>query len=71
MPHRLLGLSHPLGRRRDRARRTDLDKLKPSLQTVKRQVDRRGGGMPSFKDSLNAAQIQAVAAYVARTAGTP
>jgi len=48
----------------------NLDELKPSAATVARQVENGGGGMPSFSGRLKPAQIQAVAAYVARVAGT-
>ena len=47
----------------------NLDALKPSEPTVEKQVTNGGGGMPPFKGQLTAAQIKAVAAYVASTAG--
>jgi sulfite dehydrogenase len=47
----------------------NLDSLKPSEQTVEKQVTNGGGGMPPFKGQLTAAQIKAVAAYVATSAG--
>jgi mono/diheme cytochrome c family protein len=47
----------------------NLDALKPSEPTVEKQVTNGGGGMPPFKGQLSAAQIKAVAAYVASTAG--
>jgi cbb3-type cytochrome c oxidase subunit III len=47
----------------------NLDDLKPAKATVKRQVENGGGGMPAFKGTLSPAQIDAVAAYVARVAG--
>lgn len=47
----------------------NLDLLKPPVPVVSAKVISGGGGMPSFKDSLTAAQIQAVARYVARVAG--
>ena len=47
----------------------NLDSLKPSEPTVEKQVTNGGGGMPPFKGQLSAAQIKAVAAYVASTAG--
>jgi mono/diheme cytochrome c family protein len=47
----------------------DLDALKPSEQTIEKQVTNGGGGMPPFKGQLTAAQIKAVAAYVASSAG--
>jgi mono/diheme cytochrome c family protein len=47
----------------------NLDTLKPSKSRVARQVEVGGAAMPSFKGQLTDAQIQAVAAYVARVAG--
>jgi cytochrome c6 len=47
----------------------NLDELKPSEPTVKRQVENGGGAMPAFKDQLSAEQIDAVATYVAKVAG--
>jgi cytochrome c6 len=47
----------------------NLDSLKPSEATVARQVTNGGGQMPAFKDSLTAAEIQAVAKYVSSVAG--
>jgi len=47
----------------------NLDSLKPSEPTVEKQVRNGGGGMPPFKGQLTAAQIKAVAAYVAASAG--
>ena len=47
----------------------NLDALKPSEPTVEKQVTNGGGGMPPFKGQLSAAQIKAVAAYVAASAG--
>jgi mono/diheme cytochrome c family protein len=47
----------------------NLDTLKPSKSRVAHQVEVGGGAMPSFKGQLTDAQIQAVAAYVARVAG--
>jgi len=47
----------------------DLDQLKPSKETVAKQVENGGGGMPPFKGQLSEAQIAAVAAYVANSAG--
>jgi mono/diheme cytochrome c family protein len=46
-----------------------LDDLKPDEATVERQVTDGGSGMPSFKRSLTAAQIKAVARYVSSNAG--
>jgi cytochrome c2 len=45
----------------------DLDDLKPSYAAVVHQVTNGGGGMPRFKGQLSAAQISAVAHYVAST----
>jgi mono/diheme cytochrome c family protein len=47
----------------------DLDQLKPTAAVVTRQVENGGGGMPAFKGTLTAAQIKAVANYVAANAG--
>jgi cytochrome c6 len=47
----------------------NLDQLKPPFDTAKRQVINGGGAMPAFKDTLTAAQIDAVAKYVAEQAG--
>jgi cbb3-type cytochrome c oxidase subunit III len=47
----------------------NLDDLKPPKETVKRQVENGGGAMPAFKGTLSPAEIDAVAAYVARVAG--
>jgi mono/diheme cytochrome c family protein len=47
----------------------DLDQLKPPAAVVTRQVSNGGGGMPAFKGTLTAAQIKAVAEYVASNAG--
>lgn len=46
-----------------------LDDLKLSEQQVATQVENGGGGMPAFGDQLTDVQIQAVAAYVAQSAG--
>jgi mono/diheme cytochrome c family protein len=48
----------------------DLDTLKPSAAQVAKQVTDGGGAMPAFKDQLSSAQIQRVAAYVAKAAGS-
>jgi mono/diheme cytochrome c family protein len=42
----------------------DLDTVKPSYDKVVLQVTNGGGGMPPFKDTLTAEQIDDVAAYV-------
>lgn len=47
----------------------DLDRLRPTATQVARQVRRGGDGMPSFRDRLSASEIDAVAAYVAESAG--
>jgi mono/diheme cytochrome c family protein len=47
----------------------NLDSVHPSAAKVRSQVERGGGVMPSFKDKLTAAQINAVANFVASSAG--
>lgn len=47
----------------------NLDDAKPSNELVTDRVTNGKGAMPSFKDSLDKAQIQAVAEYVSSTAG--
>jgi len=47
----------------------NLDDLKPPLSIVQRQVTNGGAAMPAFKGRLTAAQINAVAKYVASVAG--
>jgi mono/diheme cytochrome c family protein len=47
----------------------NLDQLKASEARVAKQVTNGGAIMPSFKNKLTAAQIKAVAAYVAKVAG--
>lgn len=47
----------------------NLDSLKPPLARIKKQVINGGSIMPAFKSVLNAAQINAVAKYVAEHAG--
>ena len=47
----------------------NLDQLKPPMSIVQRQVINGGGAMPAFKGQLTAAQITAVAKYVASVAG--
>ena len=47
----------------------NLDQAKPSKELVVDRVTNGMGAMPSFKDSLDAEQIQAVAEYVSSTAG--
>jgi mono/diheme cytochrome c family protein len=47
----------------------NLDQTKPSKDLVVDRVTNGQGGMPSFKDQLDAAQIEAVSEYVASVAG--
>jgi cbb3-type cytochrome c oxidase subunit III len=47
----------------------NLDQLKPSLARVLRQVTNGGSVMPAFKGKLTPAQIDAVAKFVATSAG--
>ncbi len=47
----------------------NLDQLQPDAARVKTQVTNGGDGMPAFGDVLTAAQIDAVSAYVAESAG--
>ena len=47
----------------------NLDQAQPDAATVKAYVRGGGGGMPAFGDTLSNAEIDAVAAYVARAAG--
>jgi cbb3-type cytochrome c oxidase subunit III len=47
----------------------NLDQAKPPLNLVVDRVTHGKGGMPSFKDKLTDAQIQAVAKYVSSAAG--
>jgi cbb3-type cytochrome c oxidase subunit III len=47
----------------------NLDQLKPAEARVKRQVENGGSVMPAFKGTLTAAQIAAVAKFVASSAG--
>lgn len=47
----------------------NLDRLKPSFEVVKLQVEKGGGAMPSFQDKLTAQQIDDVAKYVSDIAG--
>lgn len=47
----------------------NLDQAKPSKELVVDRVTNGKGAMPSFKDSLDQAQIQAVADYVSSAAG--
>jgi cbb3-type cytochrome c oxidase subunit III len=47
----------------------NLDQLKPSLPIVQHQVEVGGGVMPAFKGTLTQTQIDAVAKFVADSAG--
>ena len=47
----------------------NLDQLQPSTAAVAAQVASGGGGMPSFASTLSASDIQALAAWVASSAG--
>jgi mono/diheme cytochrome c family protein len=47
----------------------NLDELKPSQEEAEEQVREGGGGMPAFEDRLSDEEIQAVAEYVAESAG--
>jgi mono/diheme cytochrome c family protein len=47
----------------------NLDQTKPSKELVVDRVTNGQGGMPSFKNQLDAAQIEAVSEYVASVAG--
>ena len=47
----------------------NLDQLKPSESRVMHQVEVGGGAMPAYKGRLKPAEINAVAAYVAKVAG--
>src|SRR4051794_3180456 len=49
----------------------NLDALRPTFDQVRAQVERGGGGMPAFGDTLKRAQIRDVAAFVATRAGSP
>ena len=48
----------------------NLDELQPDEDTVADQVTNGGGGMPAFGDRLSEEEIQAVATYVADSAGS-
>ena len=47
----------------------NLDSLRPSFAAVRAQVENGGGGMPAFRNSLSAAQIRDVSAFVAARGG--
>lgn len=48
----------------------NLDELKPSKALVEKQVTNGGAIMPAFKGTLSSAEIEAVAEYVSKVAGT-
>lgn len=48
----------------------NLDELRPDAARVEAKVKSGGGGMPAFAGQLSDAEIAAVAAYVADTAGS-
>ncbi len=48
----------------------NLDELMPDKETVEEQVRNGGGAMPAFEGQLSDAEIEAVAAYVAESAGS-
>jgi mono/diheme cytochrome c family protein len=47
----------------------NLDEARPAAEQVAQQVRSGGDGMPAFEDSLTAEQIDAVARFVAESAG--
>ncbi|HVW16902.1 MAG TPA: cytochrome c [Solirubrobacteraceae bacterium] len=47
----------------------DLDTLKPTVDQIDHQVTDGGGGMPSFKKKLSAAEIRSLSEWIARVAG--
>jgi len=47
----------------------NLDQLKPALAIVQKQVENGGSVMPAFKGKLTQPQIDAVAKFVASSAG--
>ena len=48
----------------------NLDEVQPDKETVAEQVTNGGGGMPAFGDRLSDEEIDAVATYVAESAGS-
>jgi mono/diheme cytochrome c family protein len=48
----------------------NLDDVAPDAEEVAEQVRNGGGGMPAFGDQLSDAEIEAVAEYVASSAGS-
>jgi mono/diheme cytochrome c family protein len=49
----------------------NLDELRPTVAQVQVRVEEGAGVMPSFRDTLSAEQIRAVAEFVATRAGSP
>lgn len=47
----------------------DLDELRPDAAAVAHKVAVGGGGMPAFEDKLSRAELDRLAAWVAREAG--
>lgn len=63
------GTCHTLAAARARGQiGPNLDELQADVDTVARQVQQGGGGMPAYADRLSEEDISAVAAYVAQTA---
>ena len=48
----------------------NLDDVQPDAETVEEQVRSGGGGMPAFEGQLSDQEIEAVATYVAESAGS-
>jgi mono/diheme cytochrome c family protein len=48
----------------------NLDDVQPDAETVEEQVRNGGGGMPAFEGQLSDQEIEAVATYVAESAGS-
>ena len=69
LPGGVRELPHARGRRAHGTIGPNLDQLKPSETIVQHQVEVGGGVMPAFKGTLTAAQIAAVAKFVASSAG--
>ena len=49
----------------------NLDAVRPDFETVRAKVEQGGDGMPSFSGRLTPEQIGDVAAFVAKSAGSP
>ena len=63
------GTCHTLAAARARGQiGPNLDQLGPDADTVARQVQQGGGGMPAYADRLSEEEVSAVAAYVAQRA---